>query len=174
MFTNIQKLKELDAKTFITALGIAGLAKNKVEKLLSHVKVSSIEGFLKLNENQLVQIEGFAEKSSRDIIFSIQEKTSFIQELIQHGVVVKFASNNKQISEKLVGKKFCITGQLSRKREEIENDIKTHGGSIVSSVSKNTDYLITNESVSSSSKFVKAQELKIPVISELEFLKLIE
>jgi DNA ligase (NAD+) len=174
MFNNIQKLKKLDGKTFITALGIAGLAKNKVEKLLENIAIHSMDEFLHLTEPQLIQIEGFAEKSSHDIITSIHEKKPFIQSLIKNGMVVEFANKVARVSSKLNNAKFCITGQLSRKREEIESDIKANGGTIVSSVSKNTDYLVTNETSSSSSKFVKATELKIIIISESELEKMLE
>jgi DNA ligase (NAD+) len=74
----------------------------------------------------------------------------------------------------LTGQKFCITGELSMARGEFEKLIKKNGGVMVSSVSKNTSYLITNETESSSSKFVKAQSLKIPIISEDDLIKMVE
>ena len=61
---------------------------------------------------------------------------------------------------------MAITGTLSDKRVNIENKIRKEGGSIVSSVSKNTDVLLTNQQTSSSSKFKKAVELGIDIISE--------
>jgi DNA ligase (NAD+) len=70
--------------------------------------------------------------------------------------------------------KFCITGELSAPRAEVEKKIKMNGGVMVSSVSKNTSYLVTNEESSSSSKFVKAQQLGIPVINEKKLMKMIE
>ena len=57
---------------------------------------------------------------------------------------------------------------------EFEKLIKKNGGVMVSSVSKNTSFLITNETESSSSKFVKAKDLEIPIISENKLLKMIE
>ena len=62
-------------------------------------------------------------------------------------------------------------GSLSRKRSEIEKDLREVGAIVVSSVSKNTHYLLTNDKTPSSSKFKKAIELEIPVISEEEFYK---
>jgi DNA ligase (NAD+) len=59
-------------------------------------------------------------------------------------------------------------------RTEFEKLIKKNGGILVSSVSKNTSFLITNEKESSSSKFVKAKDLGIPVLSEEQLLKMIE
>ena len=59
------------------------------------------------------------------------------------------------------------------KRSELQKIIKQNGGVAVSSVSKNTDYLITNDVQSTSSKFKKAQELNVPIIKEDEFLNMV-
>ena len=74
----------------------------------------------------------------------------------------------------MAGMKFCITGELSSPRAEFEKLIKKNGGLMVSSVSKNTSYLITNETDGSSSKFVKAKDLGIPIVTENKLLKMIE
>jgi DNA ligase (NAD+) len=58
-------------------------------------------------------------------------------------------------------------------RNEFEKIIKKNGGIMVSSVSKNTNYLITNEIESSSSKFTKAKDLGIPIKTENEILSMI-
>jgi len=73
----------------------------------------------------------------------------------------------------LEGKKFCITGTLSVPRGDIEKLIKKNGGIMVSSVSKNTDYLLTNDTDPTSSKYKKAMEVGTQVITEEKFLKLI-
>ena len=74
----------------------------------------------------------------------------------------------------LAGKKFCITGSLLvfKNRDELKEDIETKGGKVVSSVTKQTDYLITNNKNSGSSKNKKAAELCIPIITEQEYLKI--
>ena len=73
----------------------------------------------------------------------------------------------------LKGMKFCITGELSQPRPQVEKLIKANGG-VIAGVSKNLNYLVTNEQESSSSKFVKAKSLGIPIINEEALLKLIE
>ncbi len=71
------------------------------------------------------------------------------------------------------GKTLCVTGKLNTfTRDSINVKITELGAKAASSVSKNTDYLITNEA-SGSSKYKKAVELNIPIITEEEFLKLI-
>lgn len=70
--------------------------------------------------------------------------------------------------------KFVVTGKLKyyENREELVEEIEYLGGSVIGSVSKNTDYLICNDKNSTSSKMRKAQELNVPVISEREFIYL--
>ena len=57
---------------------------------------------------------------------------------------------------------------------EVISDIEKFGGTVCTGVSKKTDYLLTNDTESGSSKNKKAKELNIPVITEEDFLKLIK
>ena len=72
----------------------------------------------------------------------------------------------------MFGKKICITGSLSRKRSEIEKEIKSRGGEAVKSVSTKTDFLVCNDQSSGSSKMKKAKELGVRVITEEELYNL--
>ena len=80
-----------------------------------------------------------------------------------------------EIPKTLQGKTFVVTGSVNhyKNRDELKADIVTHGGTVVSSVSSKTSYLITNDINSTSSKNQKAKSLNIPIISEEEFLKMI-
>ena len=70
------------------------------------------------------------------------------------------------------GKTICVTGKLEHfSRDSINAKIAELGAKAANSVSKNTDYLITNEA-SGSSKYKKAVELNVPIITEKEFLKM--
>lgn len=74
----------------------------------------------------------------------------------------------------LNGLKFCITGKLEvfNNRDELIADIESKGGKVVSGVTKATNYLITNDKASGSSKNKKAAELNIPIINEKEYLEI--
>lgn len=76
----------------------------------------------------------------------------------------------------LQGKTFVVTGSVNhyKNRDELKADIVTHGGTVVGSVSSKTSYLINNDINSTSSKNQKAKSLNIPIISEEDFLKMIQ
>ena len=75
----------------------------------------------------------------------------------------------------LAGKTFVVTGSVYhfKNRNELQAKIESLGGKVVGSVSKNTSYLINNDTESFSSKNKKAKELGVPIISEENFLKII-
>lgn len=81
-----------------------------------------------------------------------------------------------EIPKTLQGKTFVVTGSVNhyKNRDELKTDIEAHGGTVVGSVSSKTNYLINNDINSTSSKNQKAKSLNIPIISEEEFLKLIQ
>ena len=81
--------------------------------------------------------------------------------------------NKEVINSPFSGKNICVTGKLNHfNRDSINEKISSLGAKAVGSVSKSTSYLITNEA-SGSSKYKKAIELNIPILSEEEFLKMI-
>lgn len=81
----------------------------------------------------------------------------------------------KEVNHSVEGKTFVITGSLInyKNRDELVSVIESLGGKVAGSVSKNTDFLINNDTTSESGKNKKAKELGIPVISEEEFADLL-
>lgn len=87
----------------------------------------------------------------------------------------EFESSSSAVESSISGKSFCITGKLINfsNRQALVDKIESCGGKWVDSVSSKTDYLINNDTTSTSGKNKKAKELSIPIISEEEFLMLI-
>ena len=97
------------------------------------------------------------------------------QEIVDLASEMRFVIPEKvQVKEKpFSGKTLCVTGKLNHfSRDSINIKISELGAKSAGSVSKNCAYLITNEQ-SGSSKYKKAVELNIPIITEDEFLKMI-
>lgn len=171
IFDNIQKSKKQKLSQFINAIGVEGVSLTKSEKIISQ-GYNTIEKILSLNMDQMVSIDGFAEKSSEAFLNSMKKKKPLIEELLRLGL--KIEADEINTGEGPLSKmKFCITGELSMNRSEFEKIVKKNGGVMVSSVSKNTNFLVTNETDSSSSKFVKAKTLGVAIISEKKLLEMI-
>lgn len=169
-FDSIQASKNVDFITFLSSLGLTGGAYNKCEKIV-HNGFDTIEKLRKTTIEELSTIESFAEKSATEFLKSFNEKKDLIDELI----ILGFVFEEKEIKDTpLNGKKICITGSLSEKRSVIEGWIRDAGGAIVGSVSKKTDFLLTNDKDSGSSKAKKARDLEIPIISEDDLKEMIQ
>ena len=77
--------------------------------------------------------------------------------------------NKVEHTAAIEGKTFCLTGKLSRKREEIKSEIESLGGRVVGTISSKVDYLITNTPDSGTQKNKDAQNLGIKIITEEEY-----
>lgn len=96
------------------------------------------------------------------------------KEIIENYIIFNEISSSSG-SNSLEGLTFVVTGKvglLASNRDELKAKIEAIGGKVTGSVSKNTSYLINNDSTSSSSKNVKAKELGISIITEEEFINL--
>lgn len=110
------------------------------------------------------EISGFGEKMNKSIKdFDYSEIES----------VIPYLTFKSSSIGGLTGITFCITGTLSRKRDDIVKDIEDLGGQVSGSVTKNTDYLVCN-SPSGSSKYKKATELGVKVITEEELKEIMK
>ena len=80
-----------------------------------------------------------------------------------------------EITNELENKTFVITGSVNhyQNREALKADIEAHGGKVVGSISSKVNYLINNDNLSTSSKNKKAKELNVPIITEEDFINLI-
>jgi DNA ligase (NAD+) len=125
-----------------------------------------------VDQDEKLHLKLTIEKKTSCQLAGIQGKKGMINKLLSKGFEFKQRSVNTDTA--VSGKKFCITGTLSMKRSDLQKLIKENGGVAVSSVSKATDFLITNDTESSSSKFKKAKELNIPIINEDKFLEMIQ
>ena len=97
-----------------------------------------------------------------------------MEELAKEFTFKKEETNSSKVD--LSGKTFVITGSLIyyKNRNELISAIEARGGKVSGSVSAKTSYLINNDTHSSSSKNQKAKQLNIPIISEEDFVKMIQ
>src|SRR5690606_34837218 len=132
-------------------LGISGAGMTTWEKIGE--KFPDLQTIRQLSVSDLVELDGFAEKSANQIVQGIVLKSDLIDELLEIGVTPEVRKVAAASGEGVLdGMTFVITGSLSRPRSEIEMDIKGAGGKVTGSVSNKTTAVITNDTESSSSK----------------------
>ena len=178
-YVNLQKSIE-NARTttlprLIYGLGIAniGLANAKVICKEFHY---DIEKMMHLTEDDLNSISGIGPVIAKAYVeyFSREKNVEELKRLLQELYIPEETANTEaQIFENKV---FVITGSVEHfaNRNEVKEVIESKGGKVTGSVTSKTDYLINNDVNSTSSKNKKAKELGIPIITEEEFLKMME
>lgn len=164
---SINDSKNVSLQAFIAGFDIEGIGETTVEKLMA-AGYNSLEKLLSLSQQQIEAVYGFAQVMAKTAVEGFAENKDEMLSLASNFVSIKNAAGG--IFE---GKSFCFTGELkSMKRSDAENIVKELGGSCKSSVTKDLSYLVTNDVSSGSSKNLKAAKLGIPVIDEMEFLKI--
>ena len=135
----------------------------------------SIKNVLKLKVEDLLEEKGWAQKSAEDFVESLKMKEKIIQNLLHYIEVIDDESGaliQSQSDHPYFGKNICITGSLSRPREEYKKILDTVGAKLVSAVSSKTDLLVCNEA-SSSSKYKDAIKHNVKIVNEEEFSSLL-
>lgn len=173
LLKSIEDSRNVKLENFITALGIDGVGKS-ASKTISDAFDSDFDQLLSTFKNGFdwSNLEDIGEKTSQNITKYLQDNINEIYNLAYEMRFVKCES--KVVTDNpFSGKTLCVTGKLNHfTRDSINAKIAELGAKAAGSVSKNTDYLITNEA-SGSSKYKKAVELNVPIITEDEFLKMI-
>ena len=169
----IEGSKKSPTSKFICAIGIPLIGKVASEALAK--KFGDYKTFreaINNNSQELYEIAGIGEIMIQTLLnYDFTEADSIFDKYIKEMRSVVFISASK----KLEGKTFVITGKLKtfKNRNEIKSAIENEGGKVTDSVSSKTNYLINNDVESTSSKNLKAKQLNIPIITEEDFLKLI-
>ncbi len=155
----------------IYALGIRMVGERTGQLLAEHF--SSLDELAQAKEEQLFEVTEVGPKVAAAIaeFFSESANRKIIKKLDKAGVRPT-AEKRVVKSQKFAGKSFVFTGALAnRSREEAGQLVMQHGAKVSSSVSKKTDYVVVG--TDPGSKYDKAKELSIPVLTEGEFEKLL-
>lgn len=171
IYHSIQASKNRPLARFLTALSIRHVGKETAQILASHF--GTLENISNAQLEELSQISGVGEKIALNIyeFFHNENSIKFLNQLKDLGVEPSSEIFEAQ-SDIWAGKTFVLTGTLkSMTRDEASEKIKLHGGKTTSSVSKNTSYVLAGESAGS--KLVKAENLGVIILSEDEFLNMI-
>ena len=169
---SIEKSSHTTLPRLIYGLGIAnvGVANAKV---ICKAFAYDLEKIIHATQEEISAVEGMgpviAESFTR--YFSDKENRVKLEHLLTH---LTFEEVKREAGNPLAGKQFVITGSVHHfsNRSAVKEYIEARGGKVTGSVTSKTDYLINNDTASSSSKNKKAKELGIPILSEEVFLQL--
>ena len=169
----IEKSRNITLDRFICALSIDGVGKS-ASKTISDAFNGNFNEFINAFDNGFdwMALTDVGDITAQNINEYLTKNEVEIKELAKEFNFILPAKVEIQ-ENPFSGKTLCVTGKLEHfSRDSINAKIVELGAKSAGSVSKNTDYLITNEA-SGSSKYKKAIELNIPIISESEFLSMI-
>lgn len=172
LIVNVERARTTTLAKVIYSLGIPNVGLSGA-KLICREFGDDVEQVLAADEEALAAIDGIGPVIAGSFVeyFRDAEKRERFERLLSELRLVKEEVSGEQ---DLKGKVFVVTGSLNHfaNRNELKEQIEKRGGKVTGSVTGKTDYLINNDTASSSSKNKKARELGIPVISEEDFLNL--
>lgn len=175
-FDAIHSVKDITPEQFMALLNIPNQGVRVFENLLSNIPLETL-----LDDNfdpsDMINVNGIAEKTARAIFEGIQTNLDNIR---KNATYFNVKTKKVEIKDLLKGQTFCITGKLySGTRSEIENKIKQSGGQI-KSVNNKLNFLVTNDSDTSSDKMNKVLEINtkqgtelIKIITEKDLLEML-
>lgn len=170
----IEQSKTVGFERVLFAIGIRYVGENTAKKLARFFK--NVDALSNATKEELMQVDDVGERVATSIIdFFLQpENLEMIIALRNAGVQFELkAEETVSLSDKLSGKSIVVSGVFSIPRDEMKQLIEKHGGKNVSSISKNTDFVLAGEKMGPE-KRNKAQKLDIPIISEEEFYEMIK
>ncbi|HET9995643.1 MAG TPA: NAD-dependent DNA ligase LigA [Candidatus Acidoferrum sp.] len=171
LLDEIEASKKNSLARLIYALGIRFVGERTGQLLAEHF--SSLEELAGAKEEALVEVQEVGPKVAASIaeFFSEPANRQLVKKLYKAGVRPT-AEKREVKSDKFAGKSFVFTGGLAnRSREEAGEIVQQHGGKVSGSVSKKTDYVVVG--TDPGSKYEKAKELGVTILTEPEFEKLV-
>lgn len=170
---NIENSKNNSLEKLLFGLGIRHIGRKKAIILAS--KYKNIDNLINVSFDELKELNEIGEIIATSVTdyFSNQDNRDNIEELKNLGINMSYLGNEVDNSNEFVsGKTFVITGTLSKSRDYYKELLESMGANVTGSVTKKTDYVLLGENPGS--KYEKAKELGVKIISEDELNKNIE
>ena len=172
---SIEESKQIPFEKVLFALGIRYVGET-VAKILAN-RLICIENIEKASLEELTAIDEIGGRiaESVQLYFSNPENVKLVERLKEKGLQMHLNEESlANRSEKLNGLSIIISGTFEKNsRDDLKKMIEQNGGKNVSSISKNTSYMLAGNNIGPS-KLEKAEKLNIPIISEDDFLKMID
>ncbi|RXR32213.1 NAD-dependent DNA ligase LigA [Flavobacterium piscinae] len=173
LINGIEKSKEVPFERVLYALGIRYVGETVAKKLAKHYK--NIDAIANASLMDLILVDEIGDKIAQSVIefFENIENRLTIERLKSVGIQFELVENNTQVSDKFAGKTFVVSGVFEKfSRDDLKKAIEDNGGKVGSSISAKTDYVVAGENMGPA-KLEKANQLKINIISEEDFIQMI-
>ncbi len=174
LVNGIEKSKEIPFERVLFALGIRYVGETVAKKLAKHYK--TIDALSQASVMDLILVDEIGERIAQSVIefFENQENRTIIERLksfgVQFEIIEKF---NPNATVKLSGKTFVVSGVFEKfSRDDLKKAIEDNGGKVGSSISAKTDFVVAGDNMGPS-KLEKANQLGISIISEDDFIQMI-
>jgi DNA ligase (NAD+) len=166
--------KEIPFERVLYALGIRFVGETVAKKLAKHYK--NINALSQATLMDLVLVDEIGERIAQSVIdfFENNENRIIIERLKNQGVKFEIVEKvNPNATDKLAGKTFVVSGVFQQfTRDDLKKSIEDNGGKVGSSISTKTHYVVAGDNMGPA-KLEKANKLNIPILSEIDFIKLV-
>lgn len=168
----LEQSKSVPFERVLYALGIRFVGEVTAKKLARRFK--TIDAIANATKEELVEVEDVGERVAESIIqyFNNTENLEMVMRLKAAGLRFEMGEESRAASDRLAGMSIIVSGVFSVPRDEIKLIIEQNGGKNVSSISKNTTYVLAGDKMGPE-KRKKAEALGIPIISEEEFMEML-
>jgi DNA ligase (NAD+) len=174
LIQGIENSKTIPFERVLYALGIRYVGETVAKKLAKYYK--SIDAIAQATIMDLILVDEIGDKIAQSVVqfFENQENRLIIDRLKQYGIQLESAAEEALLSEKLKGKTFVVSGVFELySRDELKKAIEDNGGKVGSSISAKTDFVIAGDNMGPA-KLEKANQLKVTIISEVDFKMMVE
>ncbi|PTX43761.1 DNA ligase (NAD+) [Christiangramia gaetbulicola] len=174
LIAGIEKSKEIPFERVLFALGIRYVGETVAKKLAKHFK--NIDALASASEEELVNLDEIGERIAWSVVdfFKTESNREIVQRLKDYGVQLEISAEKlANQTDLLSGNSFVISGVFEKvSRNELKKMIEDNGGKVSSSISSKTNYLVAGDNMGPS-KLAKAEKLGTNIISEDDFLKML-
>ncbi len=172
ILNGIEQSKSVPFERVLYALGIRFVGEVTAKKLARHF--ATVDCLANATKEELMEVEDVGDRVADSIIqyFNDTENLEMVMRLRAAGLRFEMGEEAKPASDKLAGMSIVVSGVFTIPRDEVKALIEQHGGKNVSSISKNTTYVLAGEKMGPE-KRKKAENLGIPIISEEDFRQMI-
>ena len=171
----LKNLKEIPFERVLFALGIRYVGETVAKKLAKHFK--SIEALIAASEEELINLDEIGERIAWSVVdfFKVETNRENVERLKDYGIQLEISAEKlANQTSILAGNSFVISGVFEKvSRNDLKKMIEDNGGKVSSSISSKTNYLVAGDNMGPS-KLAKAEKLGTNIISEDDFLKMLE